>query len=305
MTLEEILDKRQARSYFLAGVVLALFCLFAIRFWLIPSFNADLKLTGWQFFAKFTEDLTTGLIVSVAIAIFLWWIAPPKKENAGISLIPADDLKKTFANALKTSNGWSFSGGCGRYFRTAVMDAMAKRALADSFTVKVEAVILNPANQSLCAQHASFRTGTRRGQSEGGWTAEKVKQELLATLIVAKRKKHQNPLIDLTIRVSDHFSGFRVDIAEDYAIETREDPTAPALKCEGGLYYYQALVNEFHLLKEQSKPISGGEVECAAAKDEPSILAALGAMGLGAVSLTTQDVAAIMKAIQKPKNPYG
>ncbi|WP_141715730.1 hypothetical protein [Burkholderia ubonensis] len=304
MTLDEILDKGRPRSYFLCGVLVILFGLFAIRFWMIPAGDVTLKLTGLKFLAQFTEDLSAGLIVSVAIAFFMWWIAPPKTENPGISLIPAEDLKKVFSGALKKSSRWMFSGGCGRYFRTAVLDAMVGRTRADSFAVKVEAVILNPENHKLCEHHAKFRAATRRGQSEGGWTAAKVKQELLATLIIAKKKKYENQLIDLDIYVSDYFSGFRVDIAQDCAIETREDSTAPALKCDGGLYYYKALENEFHLTKAQGRLISGGEAECGAANDEPSIRAALNAMGLGGISVDAQDIAAISGLIKDPKNPY-
>ncbi|MCP8463222.1 hypothetical protein NK553_04595 [Pseudomonas sp. ZM23] len=304
MTLEQLLDRKKASRIFFVAVLLLVIVLLGVRYFVIPRFAPTLSQGGLPLIAKILEDASTTMVVTVLIAAFLKWVDPFRSKVLGLAMVDPWEVKTYFADALNSSNKWSFAGGCGRYFRSAVLREMQKRARSSSTSKSVEAIILNPENTLLCERHARYRSGTLRGEREGNWTTERVKQELLATVLISKRVASTATLLDVDIYVVDHFSSFRVDLAETCAIETREDPTAPALKCDSGSYYYTALNNEYRLLREQSRPIVGGEAECAAVSDLASLKTALSAVGLSGHGLSDEDLAPVLTLLRKPGTPY-
>lgn len=306
MTLEQLLDRRATRNIFFALIALAVIVLMGVRYFVLPDHDPSLSQGKLPFLAKILEDLSTTLIVTVAVTVLLKWLTPSRVRNSGATIIEPRELKYHFADALTSSNEWRFSGGCGRYFRSAVLKEMARRATLDSSHKAVTAIILNPENDALCEQHARYRAGTRRGKNEGIWTKTRVKQELLATIVLTKKSAYTSGLLRARILTSDHFSTFRVDISQACAIETREDPTAPALRSDSGSYFYDALADEHRLLAEQAREIVNGEAECHVVNDLSSLKAAIKAMDINllALRLSDEDLAGILELIHNATNPY-
>jgi hypothetical protein len=127
MTLEQLWSRKKARSLFLLGIFLSVFLLTAVRYFLLPKLDSTLSEGLWPAVAKISEDLSTTLIVTTVVAWFLSLLTPPKVISAGVAVIEPRELKSEFASALGTSNSWSFYGGCGRYFRTGVLNEMKQR----------------------------------------------------------------------------------------------------------------------------------------------------------------------------------
>ena len=254
--------------------------------------------------SQIIDNVSTTIVVTILITAFLWWLTPPRARQAGVSLIEPRELAGYFNDGLATSNTWCFFGGCGRYFRSAVLNIMTQRARAESTSKSVIAIILNPENETLCERHARYRAGTRRGHTVGHWTSARVRQELIATIVTAKAMSFNQGLLDVEILVADHFSSFRVDISKSFAIQTREDPTAPALRSEEGSYYYNAQVNEFRLLREQASVVEGGELECANVRTVESLRKALTEMKLTSCQLSARELAEVVGIVQNPENPY-
>ena len=293
------------RRLFLTAVVFMLATFLAVRYFVLPRFDPDLSRGALPLVAQILDNVSTIIVVTLSVAIFLRWIAPSHARQARVSLIEPRELADHFHDGLATSTTWHFFGGCGRYFRSAVLDKMKERATAESTAKSVAAIILNPENQLLCRRHAAYRASTRRGRTEGSWTSTRVKQELIATIVTAKATScRMGLLLDVKILLSDHFSSFRVDISQSFAIQTREDPTAPALRSEKDSYYYKAQVNEYRLLEEQATLVSGGEHECANAHDVESLKRALKAMDLSACELSDVELAEVVGIVQNPENPY-
>ncbi len=306
MTLEQLLDRGRTRSIFIFSIGGLVTLLLVIRYFVLPRFEPSLAQGGLPLAAKLLEDVSATIIVTVLVAFFLWWITPSRVRNFGVEIVEPRELPRHFAEALANSNEWRFVGGCGRYFRSAVLQEMTKRARQESTSKSVSAIILNPENDLLCELHARYRAGTKRGQKEGGWTKARVRQELLATIVIAKAVAKRQGLIDLDIFLSDHYSSFRVDISQRCAIETREDPTAPALRSESGSYYFVVLNDEYRIAREQAKPIikGKGEVECAAVTDLASLKLAIAAVGITNLSLSDLELQAVVDLVLNVSNPY-
>jgi hypothetical protein len=304
MTLEQLLDRGRTRSIFFSAITVVVLLLWVTRYFVLPRLDLTLTQGLLPAIAKVLEDVSTTIVVTVLVTVFLWWITPSRVRNLGVVVVEPRELRRHFSEALANSREWKFVGGCGRYFRSAVLQEMTRRAQHESTSKSVSAIILNPENEVLCERHARYRAGTKRGKNEGNWTKVRVKQELLATIVVAKAAAHKSGLVDVQIFVSDHFSGFRLDLSEVCAIETREDATAPALRSDAGSYYFAALHDEFRLAKEQSKSIVGGESECAAVTDVTSLKAAIAAVGFTSVGLEDEELKAVVSLVLKVSNPY-
>lgn len=304
MSVDSLFERAHTRRLFVIAVVFMLATMLTVRYFVLPWFDPGLSRGLWPLAAQVLDNVSTTIVVTFLVGAFLWWITPSRTKQAGVSLIEPRELARHFNDGLAKSTTWRFFGGCGRYFRSAVLNTMKQRATAESTAKSVAAIILNPANQVLCERHARYRAGTRRGHAEGNWTGARVKQELIATIITAKAASYSQGLLDVKILVSNHFSSFRVDISESFAIQTREDPIAPALRSEEGSYYYEAQMNEFRLLKEQATLLSGGESECAKVKDVGSLKQALEAMGLDSCQLSDPELAEVVDIVQSPENPY-
>jgi hypothetical protein len=304
MTLEQLLDRGRTRSIFLWSIGGIVALLLVIRYFVLPRYEPSLAQGGLPIAAKLLEDVSATIVVTVLVSLFLWWITPSRVRNSGIEMVEPRELPRHFAEALANSSNWCFVGGCGRYFRSAVLQEMTRRARQESTSKSVSAVILNPENDLLCKRHARYRSGTKRGQKEGNWTKVRVKQELLATIVIAKAVAKRQGLIDVRIYLSDHYSSFRLDISQVCAIETREDSTAPALRSNSGSYYFSALNDEFRIAMEQAKPVIEGETECAAVTDLASLKTAIAALKMPALGLTDPQLEEVVKLVLNISNPY-
>lgn len=304
MNIEEIFAKKSARKIFFLLTLSIVLVLLGLRYFVLPKFQPTLEQGLMSFTAKILEDTATSICVTVGMAAFFWWLTSPQVRNSGVVVVEPRELQGYFNRALAQTKDWQFFGGCGRYFRSAVLSGMTLQSRQHSSTRSVCAVILDPTNDSVCEKHARYRAGTKRGQMDGNWTQTRVKQELLATIIATKAVAHNYGLIDAKIYLSSYFSSFRVDLSDIYAIETREDPRAPALLSEADSYYFNALRDECRLIREQARLVEGGEFECAAVGDLPSIKNALIAMNLESSGLTDDELAGVVRLVKKLENPY-
>ena len=173
--------------------------LYSVRYFVLPKFDSNLTQGVLPVAAKLLEDTSSTIVVTVLVAAFLWWITPSRVRNSGLVAVEPRELKRYFSEALANSNDWKFVGGCGRYFRSAVLTGMSQRARQESTSKSVSAIILNPENDILCERHARYRAGTKRGANEGNWTKVRVKQELLLVVKRLARRPRVGPYVPLRV----------------------------------------------------------------------------------------------------------
>lgn len=305
MTLDEILSRPQSRRYAIVLLLITAFAIGCARYFVLPHLEASFEFKSPPFLLKLLEDLSTSLTITIVLSLAIHWLKPKSADSAKIMVLDASEIRGEFKEALSSSDSWRFYGGCGRYFRSAVLSAMNKRATAESSEKTLHAVILNPGNAELCEEHASYRSSTNQGRLDGNWTASRVKCELLATIVLCLRTAQSNALLRLHISVSDRFSVFRADISDSVAIETREDPKAAALKIPLGSDFYKAFRTEFQMTEKQSFLIVDSQKLCKLVRDEQTLMRAITALAIPGVHVTAQENRDILSLINRPVNPHG
>ncbi len=173
-----------------------------------------------------------------------------------------------------------------------------------SFDVVI--LILNPSNLGVCDSYASYRRGLRTASSKNGSLTDgnKVRLELLSTIVSAFILKTEQPLLKIKIGLKDHFSLFRIDLSSTRAILTREDPKEPAILYEKGTFFYDAYLEDLRQAFEQSKQIDMTKQFVVEGKvTDENLKDLLKELGLYA-NIQDDDISEIKRVIHYKINPY-
>jgi hypothetical protein len=234
-------DKYLKRNFLVAAslgaVVLAL-----VRFFLLPRLDNSVDVGFGKFVAEVTIALLAALITTVAATLLITWLTPPEDIGKPIEVIPPTGkqipaLLKQLAGSTST---WRYSGGTGTYLRAATMPRLANSAVNESRTIVVEAVLLDPRDRKLCDEYAKYRSSGKSGRSDREWTSDRVRYEVLATLISAFIWRQHSHYCEFRIKLKSSLSHFRYDWGDDYVVVTTEDPDDPALKVARGTPYHRS-----------------------------------------------------------------
>ncbi len=252
--MNEILRKRHTRNYFYALMLGVIILILIIRYFVLPVFYPNTAAELGDFLAFLFNGLVTSLLVTILIGSFMYWIQPKSINNAKIEIEDQKSLKEMFEIAFSSSEIWYYKGGCGRYFRTKTLPALAQIAREKSQSKEILVVILDPTDDELCRKHALYRGGMASQQIEKDkWDLSKVQSELFATIVSTIVTQANEPLLRLSISLCPHYSSFRIDLSDSYAVITKEDRNAPAIICHKGTYFYKSYKDEVILSLNQSK----------------------------------------------------
>ena len=174
-----------------------------------------------------------------------------------------------------------------------------------SHTRDMTAVILDPRDEDLCKAYARYRSSTQSAGVDGHWTLARVRQEVYATIVSTIYVSHQEPQLAISLWLSPMFSSFRIDMCSEYAIITKEDRLAPAIRADLGSYLYGAYRDEISLVTKQSTPVhfpkDGGAPGNFSAEVVKKLLAST---DLGCATLNDDDYNEISRLLEQPSNPY-
>ena len=253
--MEALLKKAHNRRAFFTIIILVLTVTSLIRGFVIPIFEPTLVLTLSQFFAMFFEGLIVSLIVTVFIGGFIFWLTPDVVKNSTMEVIDPKEIGSLLGKATSTSNLWTYKGACGRYLRASVLPNLAIAAKNESIGRDIKILIMNPDNESLCQEYATYRRSLKSASEGEPWTAKRVRNEIVATVVAALYYRHAEPLLGINIYLVDNFSAFRFDISDNYVIVTKEDREASALRADSGTYFYKSYRDDVRLTERQSSKV--------------------------------------------------
>ncbi|MBU9863707.1 hypothetical protein, partial [Rahnella aceris] len=243
--MNEILRRSHTRKLFYGSMLLIILFILAIRYCVLPCIYPNTASDFGGFYALLLNGIITSLLTTIAIGSFMYWIQPKTMNNAKIEIEDQKALKEIFEAAFFSTEIWYYKGGCGRYFRTKTLPSIASAARQKSQSREILVVILDPTNDDLCLKHALYRSGMASQQVEKDeWNIEKVQSELFATIVTTVVTQVQQPLLRLSISLCSHYSSFRIDLSDDYAVITKEDRNAPAIICNKGTYFYKSYKDE-------------------------------------------------------------
>ena len=186
----------------------------------------------------------------------MFWVTPEIVKKSVMDVIDPKEIGPLLKKATSDSRSWIYKGACGRYTRATTLPTMAKSARQEGIGRDIRITLLDPSNDLLCEEYATYRRSLKSAKNGSRWTKSKVKEEVIATVISALRYKHEEPLLRIEIHLINHFSAFRFDISDQYVIVTKEDSEAAGLKADKSTYFYDSYVDDSRLSERQSKVVS-------------------------------------------------
>lgn len=305
--MHELLRKKHSRNSFITLFVIVVTLILLLRYAVLPYFYPPQSTDFGGFIATLLNGLFSSLTVTFLIGLFMFWIQPKPENYAKIEIAYPKELPELFNVAFLKTEIWYYKGGCGRYFRTATLPNMAKQARSKSQSKEILVVILDPTNIDLCEKHAIYRSGTASQEIEiRPWTTEEVRAELFATIITTLITQAKEPSLRIKLSLCPHYSSFRIDLSDDYAIITKEDRNSPAIICHKGTHFYKSYKDEVILSLNQSRSVRMiDQVDFTLRDiDGTKVKSLLSDAGLDDNNLTPAFYDKVASLCKEAKNPY-
>ncbi len=277
-----------------------------LRYLVLPRFDSSLDVSVVKLFASILDGFSISLLVTVIIGSFIFWLTPEIVKKSVMDVIDPKEIGPLLKKAIPVSRTWIYKGACGRYTRATTLPMMAQAARQAGIGRDIRIILLDPDNSLLCEEYATYRRSLKSARNGDAWTASKVKEEIVATVISALRYKHEEPLLRIDLHLANHFSAFRFDISDSYVVVTKEDSEAAGLKADQATYFYDSYVDDARLTERQSKRVFyskkvplDGDLTADAVKEialESNLVSQDGVRML--------DLEKILSYINCPKDPY-
>lgn len=304
--MEEILSKHHYRKTFFTVVLLILVLSLALRFYAIPTYDATLKYSYIGFFALILDNLVVSLFISVFIGAFIFWITPKIVKRSVMEVIDPKQINPLLKAAASSTKFWIYKGACGRYTRATTLPMLADTAKSEGIGRDITICLLNPRNEELCEEYATYRQSLKSGKKGVIWTQQMVQEEILATAICALKYHATQPLLRVRVFFVDSFSVFRLDVSDKYVVITKEDKEASALRADAGTYFYDSYIDDIRLTERQATELLfPNKLEIAMLNQEAYLRETLKSTNLfDETKLTASQIKKIIDRVNKPADPY-
>lgn len=243
-----------------------------------------------------TSAIITTLFALSVISLFI----PQPHEKGALLEIKAQRITGEFDELLKVATRWRYKGNFGRYLRGKVLPTLAAKQ-----NLHVSACIIDPSNQSLCEDHATYRSRINAIDKGKRYDADEVAIEVLVTIVIAAwYVSNKNVAIDIFL--SQVFDPVRIDSNDEAMILTVEDRRSPALKITRNHFTYEHFELQMQTAREQARRIKLGGmrrgIELAELK-ESDIEAVLKEAEMTSLCARLSPKR-ILQACKQSKNPY-
>lgn len=242
--MDKLFGNQKIRKQFLYFVLGILTLLLIIRFGVFPikSINESINREIVSFLDKFVSSIITALTVGY----FIYKLQLDEKKKSLEFTSSSPQIEDKLDQARKTCDSWKFNGGLGRYTRYMTLPELSSISSKKRETYKVELIILDPENDILLQKYADFRNSVNQ---KANWNINFLRKELLATLFIAAYTTKTNQFLEIEVYVKDFFTLSRMDISNDTAIISREDPLIPTIICYNESYLFKHYKEEFQQVK--------------------------------------------------------
>lgn len=255
-----------------------------------------------SFGESIVDNLAAGLVVAMASSLLLWLISPKAHFEEDIAAIQPWNIHELLQTPLADTKNYWFRGRSGRFMRSAVMPALDAAGRRESVLRTLHMLLPDPTDKMMLADYAHYRQSLQG--AKGTWNASRIQNEILATIIAAARRVNANHFFDVKIHLKSDFALFRLDMSDDRLVMTREDPKWPGIVCSSRSKFYSSYHEEFRNEASRAKSLDlslAGVPTLLQPADVDGLLTALSL----SITLTDEDRAAIVEAVEKPERPYG
>ena len=218
----------------------------------LPQYDPILEANFPKFLAALLDSLVVSLLVTVLIGSVVFWLTPKILKKSVMDVIGPKEISPLLKKSATDTRNWAYKGACGRYMRAKTLPTLARSAKNEGLSRDIQITILNPNNDQSCTEYATYRSSLKSAKNSSPWTAIKVKEEVIATIVSVWRFSNEEPLLQIDLFLATHFSAFRLDISDHYLIVTKEDNEASALRADSGTYFYDSFKDDIKLIQRQS-----------------------------------------------------
>lgn len=265
--MEEIFSKKHYRRTFYVVVALMLLLALIARIFALPYFAPAHLLSAPALIASLLDNLVVSLLLAVFLGGFVFWLTPDIVKRSAIAVVEPKQINPLLKSVAGTTKTWVYKGTCGRYTRATTLPKLAESARIEGIGRDITICILNPKNDQLCNEYATYRRSLRSADAGEPWSQQVVQEEILATAITALKYQYSQPLLRIRVFFVEHFSAFRLDIADQFVVVTKEDKAASGLRADAGTYFFDSYRDDVRLTERQSI-----EMKCCGKLDFPALL---------------------------------
>ncbi|MGQ0574637.1 MAG: hypothetical protein ACT4RN_10605 [Pseudonocardia sp.] len=182
-------------------------------------------------------------------------------QGAAVLQVDSYDADQQRFNACLSTKSWEFRGGIGDVLRAATLPAYVEANAAARLDLRAE--ILDPGDGALCAAYARHRALLAAGRGVAAkdteWTAQRVREELLATIFAACWYRQQHLSLDIRIGLSSVLHTLRWEAADDVLIVSEEGKSGYALVIEESKPYYDAFTSDMTTSFRRARELPVGD----------------------------------------------
>ena len=155
------------------------------------------------------------------------------------------ELGQAYADARRVTDRWIFKGGTGGSLRASTLPRCVEIARQAGRPLRVQVEVIDLTDDALCEAYARFRSTPAASTRDDGWTRERVRKEVYATVLAAcwHRQRFRN-FLTVELGLSRVVSTFRWDLSASCVILTQEDSPSPSLIFDNDRPHYRALDRE-------------------------------------------------------------
>jgi hypothetical protein len=192
-------------------------------------------------------------------------------DVARISVANGPEIGRLLADARRSTVFWNYRGGTGRGLRSGTLPECvdAARARQAEFAVRIE--LVDPRKDAACERYALLRNRSSPVQAGPGaepWTKDRVRDEVLATLLATCWHLQRYPLLDARVALSATAGTMRWDQSSSMLLLRQGDRTAQAVVATAGSTLYGMAARELRISHEQARPVPVRQAADAVALDD-------------------------------------
>ncbi|MEO1252189.1 MAG: hypothetical protein AAFW81_07580 [Pseudomonadota bacterium] len=300
--MEEWLLKHRRMAVVITA--LAFLLLLVLRHFLFASYDVNGEYDWAANIRSVLDALIAAIVVSLFVSFALWWLRPPSDRIPPGFEIPAIEISRTLERSTAATDEWEYIGHTARYVRTRIIPDLVEHSNRENKPCRIRIVILDPDIATLCEQYANYRNRSRSNELfNSEWTCNKVRAELLASIIRILQSHTANNYVSCEIGLRAFLSQYRTDRTREIALVTQEDPQEPAYKYVRGSRFYEHIKRENELIWEQSRKLDLASVSAQTANDRLKLKAAL-ILWVPSLSNDETLLEQAFRIVNNDKSPY-
>jgi hypothetical protein len=259
---------------------------------------------GWDgLWVSLIDKLVAGVLLAIIALVWYRLTAPRSGFAEDLEVVEAWNNNPKLRTPLSSTKAYWFRGRSGRWFRNVAIPALSSAASRDQITRTITMILPDPNDRTVLKAYADHRNSLATGGGEH-WTPERIRLEILATILVAGQTAACNRLFTTRVFLIPDFSVFRYDLSDAGLMMTREDPRLPGWFSREGTRFFASVREDLRIATERGREVTLSQVQwpqlLIPVADLQSVIEQLGFN----FPLSDEEAQALHEVIENKDDPY-